>query len=50
MRLCANGKPLKLIMFPVHAPHAKQIYMPSFAIYCTPDKNLNGRENKENVS
>ena len=38
MRSCPNSEPLKLITFPVRVAHAKQIYLPSFAIYCTPDK------------
>ena len=40
MRSCANGKPLKLITFPVQVAHAKQICLPGFAVYCTADKKL----------
>ena len=38
MRSCSNGEPLKLITFPIRVAHAKQIYLPSFVIYFTPDK------------
>ena len=35
MRSCLNSEPLILIMFPIRAAQAKQIYVASFTIYGT---------------